>query len=687
MSLVQLPYELLSYVVQALDLATIRSLSLTCRRFLFLFQEPNIAKLLLETKAPETQETRNAKANKRWAVELRRLVKRREAISSVSPFLVALVGYAETWLYENGVLCYIKERQRCQLRILELHRSQSSEIIVDTQKLLGLALPISPPKKYRFQLLYCAHNIVSCLYTHKHPEPASWLIFFDPWTDEIIQAQQLDSSYKIFVRNNDKFLFYGTHSQLGHDGFRRWEIKGYDLEAKTWLPGKLDLTNFVGVDIGSGICFEILDDWFYALSNQTAFEVDEIDSTSNYDCYRFPLNRQAFQNLEHIPRAELWRRQHADGAIDDRWTFMRLFKDEATARIKVVESRKEWLAGNRSATRTYYTKEIHFSAAHHEQNLGPGPGGTGQASSLPDIGQSASAAVAVDKCLGNYPNSADAPSRDPHLVHPGDDGSKALMFTLSKCPIRSYHPSCQTFIDLVDDPPDFNQGSQRIRIRGGSRRPWSPDEREERLRSLAADGQEPPSPTLYQQLHNIYRHDDVVLWPPEQDPGNSDPHLDRLYGILNPPDCLGRVEGVWDERSMVYATGDGESGDLKCLVFVSWDPSIFLKGTPPYPGALSPGGSPLVRANALEVSRELESWTAQSYEGKGKGKDTAKCDPISEPKSTCNPKAGAAASLSTSSSPGGPAEGHNNHNNGAQWKTVGPAEYQKIARGYHFAAR
>ncbi|KAK3687913.1 hypothetical protein B0T22DRAFT_498174 [Podospora appendiculata] len=611
MSLVQLPYELLLCVVQYLDLSTIHSFSLTCRGFLFLFREPKIAKLLLETKTPETQVTRNAKTNKRWAVELRRLVKRREAISSVSPFLVALVGYAETWLYENGVLCYIKERQRCQLRILELHRFQSSEIIVDTQKLLGLALPISSPKKYRFQLLYCAHYIVSCLYTHKHPEPASWLIFFDPWTDEIIQAQQLDSSYKIFVRNNDKFLFYGIHSQLGHNGFRRWEIKGYDLEAKAWLPGKLDLTNFVGADIGSGICFEILDDWFYALSNQTAFEVDEIDLTSNYDCYRFPLNRQAFQNLEHIPRAELWRRQHFDGAIDDRWTFMRLFKDEATARIKVVELRKEWLAGNRTATRTYYTREIPFRTAHYEQS--------------------------------------------PHVY-------------ISKCPIRSYHPSCQTFIDLVDDPPDFNQGSQRIRIRGGSRRPWSPDEREERLRLLAADGQEPPPPTLYQQLHNIYRHDDVVLWPPEQDPGNPDPHLDRLYGILNRRTALG-------------------AGDLKCLVFVSWDPSIFLKGIPRYPGALSPGGSPLVRANALEASRELESWTAQSYEGKGKGKDTAECDPISEPKSTCNPKAGAAASLSTSSSPGGPAEGHNNHNNGAQWKTVGPAEYQKIARGYHFAAR
>lgn len=48
MSLVQLPYELVSYVIGPLDLDDIHSLSLSCKRFQYLVHEPNIAKVLLE---------------------------------------------------------------------------------------------------------------------------------------------------------------------------------------------------------------------------------------------------------------------------------------------------------------------------------------------------------------------------------------------------------------------------------------------------------------------------------------------------------------------------------------------------------------------------------------------------------------------------------------------------------------
>lgn len=48
MSLLKLPYELVAYVIQHLDLGDVRSLSLSCRKFQFLLYEPNIAKLVLE---------------------------------------------------------------------------------------------------------------------------------------------------------------------------------------------------------------------------------------------------------------------------------------------------------------------------------------------------------------------------------------------------------------------------------------------------------------------------------------------------------------------------------------------------------------------------------------------------------------------------------------------------------------
>jgi hypothetical protein len=48
MSLVQLPYELVSYVVQHLGLGDICSLSYSCKRFMFLVHEANITKKILE---------------------------------------------------------------------------------------------------------------------------------------------------------------------------------------------------------------------------------------------------------------------------------------------------------------------------------------------------------------------------------------------------------------------------------------------------------------------------------------------------------------------------------------------------------------------------------------------------------------------------------------------------------------
>src|SRR5690606_18346712 len=123
---------------------------------------------------------------------------------------VAIVGHADAWIYVNGMLCYIRGRQ---IRILDLHRAARHEMVVSIGQLLDVAIKEpSPNRKYRLQLLHCAHDIVSCLYSHpKHPQPgfASWLLVFNPRTGKVITTEPLRSTFKIFVRNNDKFLYYG----------------------------------------------------------------------------------------------------------------------------------------------------------------------------------------------------------------------------------------------------------------------------------------------------------------------------------------------------------------------------------------------------------------------------------------------------------------------------------------------
>lgn len=38
----------------------------------------------------------------------------------------------------------------------------------------------------------------------------------------------------------------------------------------------------------------------------------------------------------------MWRQQHQEDPIDDRWTSLHLDKDDTTGEPEIVESRKEW---------------------------------------------------------------------------------------------------------------------------------------------------------------------------------------------------------------------------------------------------------------------------------------------------------------------------------------------------------
>ncbi|KAK0638852.1 hypothetical protein B0T16DRAFT_338418 [Cercophora newfieldiana] len=655
--LVKLPYELLWIIVQYLNLEDARALNLTCKRLQFLFHEPNIAKAILESKAPNTLEARRAQTSRRHATELRRLVKRREAISSLSPYLVAPVAHADSWIYQNGVLCHTKDRQ---LRILDLHESQSTEIIVDIRKLLDEAIEDSHGlRKYKFQPLYFAHGVVSCLYVHRKQAQASWLVIFDVRKVKILTTHRLRATLKIFVRNTETFLCFGVFMPTSREGVRRWIIGGYDLTDGGWLKQELELPESIGSDVGSTIAFDTFDNYLYGVSNQTSLESEEQDWLSYYTCFRIPLSRQGFRAVELASRRHMWRRWQLEGPLDDRWTFLRITQDETTSQLSVVESRKEWLGRSSSARRTYYTTNIVFDDG-------------GQTSTPSANDAFLDNVLLATRSKTSQPDLAPAPRRDPHMVHPGDDGSEALMFTITRSPVRCYHHSCQTFVDLVDDSPGWDPGARQIRLRGAARRRWTPDEREERSRSREAETGESHDtlkingpPNTFDEIADIYKNENVSLWPPAQSPVEQDPALDALHQIMNPPGCMGSIRGAWDERSMVYSIE--ETGGLSALVFVSWDPALYLKGVEPYPR------SPKVGEPSGAMGGYQEA--ALPHEGKGKSKDegSGTWHPIPEP-DTPSCADGSTASPKPAGSSGS-----------ATWQRLVPAMYLSMPRGLHFA--
>jgi hypothetical protein len=576
-------------------------------------------------------------------------------------------------MYENGVLCHILERK---LRLLDIHHSADQEIVVDIRKLLDEAILESHnTRKYKFQLLYHAHGIVSCLYTHAKPQLAYWLVVFHPSERKVITTRRLDSAFKIFVRNDSGFLYYGVQSDIGDDGFRRWVLQGFDFRKNEWLPDSLNLPDTVGSDIDSTICFEIIDGYFCVLANHTSFEMDRIEYTSYYDFFRFPLHHPTHEYMERPAKRNLFRRQHSEGTIDDRWSFMRIFKDELSGSLKILESRKEWLSGNSSATRTYYTKAIHI------RERGAQAGGSSSYDEGEDTGDDQ---YAEDDRLAQYlgtatkSNKGRPPDRDPTEVHVGDDGSTSVMFTLSKCFIRSYHPSSQAFLDVVDDPRASEGCGQRIRIRAGSRRLRAQSELDESLMCSEAESTEHHQQhhaTLRQQMDSIYEQRGIVSWPPD----SRSPALDALHDIMNPPEHLGNVRGTSDERSLIYETGGGAKGGIRALVLVSFDPSIYLKGVRSFDDRRSSVSS---NGDLSTTLRGLHGFLG-SEKGKGKEKEiglqsfTTLEEVIVENKSSAS--SGGSGLISQGDSSNGIAtETH-------AWASYEPAQFLSIDKGYHFA--
>ncbi|KAH8749102.1 hypothetical protein F5883DRAFT_695336 [Diaporthe sp. PMI_573] len=167
--------------------------------------------------------------------------------------------------------------------------------------------------------------------------------------------------------------------------------------------------------------------------------------------------------------------------------------------------------------------------------------------------------------------------RCPFNTHTGDDASTALMFTLSKCFIRSYHPASQAFLDLVDDP-DFSNSqdpTRRLRLRAGCRK----------LRPAAAILADPVASDVAQphlnraaRLYESGARNEITFWPPaagSMGAWPTDPALlAELHRVVNLPEHLGAVKGAWDERSLVYSTGGGpgRDGGMQALVFVNFGP-------------------------------------------------------------------------------------------------------------------
>lgn len=646
--IVSLPREVIFNIVSYLELDDVFTLGQVCKELETVVRNESSSKYLIQvrsssemnvpwkltnfgvqTQIPYSLEAQEAdlgfsKGIGSYSRALRRCVKRRNALRTADPFSVAILGVCDSINYTKGLLCYILEDN---VRILNLHKSTHDEIVVNIPILLRTAFPrVENHSRDDIRVLYCANDVVSCLYTSAGPQSSSWLISFSVnYNSSVYLVHELDSTENIFVRNDNCYIYYGTHSDYAPDGYRRWSIHCYDIQTETWKIRNKTLCNLVGSEVGSTVSFEIHDGFLYALSNSTEFDIEEIDWSSFYYCMRVSPALEPEGNLLNsgMDQAEgsqrrsmevhaaivesstkvieefriIWRRQHNEGPLDDRWTSLNLTVDRVTNKLNIQETRQEWRTGANRSQRTSYTTPINFSDVNYDDFHETGAQSKSIRSSLHQHSTLATSSSftsrhgyrsRVSHDITMYPDDplvrliqecdnpqyVPPPDRYPSNVHSADIDPIEPAFTLAKTKVCTYNNSSSTFLDLVDDSVSTDwQSQQRLRLRVESRTRGPPLRRADQL-LLTED--ETDALDLDVALKSMYKSNTCFMWPNYEDPTYSLDDLDKLTRVLNLATHSRNNNTFADEYNIIYTAGTGN--EPKVIVYIGFDPGVKLQG-------------------------------------------------------------------------------------------------------------
>lgn len=540
---------------------------------------------------------------------------RRHAFSTARPFSARVIGQGHSFLYRQSTVCVLEGDT---VHISDTH-AQSEPIQLQLKSVLRpiLESTFASTGEFKYSILNYSHGILAVHAIGGQRADGGHVFAVDTAADlsdkaRVIQGVHVPPCSKLFVRHNARYLYYGTHTGMGDDGHHKWEINAISLNKKYPLPKRerpVVLDDFHGTDIGSTVTFEIFNDYFYAVSNQGTFEVEEIDYTSFYHFVRIPLDQPLQTSMKSNKR--LYRRQHSQGPIHDSWTDLTLQLDERTNQVAIVESRREWAQASSRQSRTFYVTKNDFdkdpSSGASSPVAGPSDPINLPVNPLNDLLDST-----------NNPNYAPTPDEWSWSQHP--EFSKYEVsprsFILARTKFRAYNYSCTSFLDLVEDDRCCNNpyGPPCLRLRIGGRREIGDD---------PTDPTPKPPPKIDPMAPRFvddkteYRHLPVRMFPPRS---SQCPCSARLHSIMNPPlsntNSTRTITGILDKHSLVYMVKPGRSygaDDANAqgvVVLVNFSRPLDIKPADANIGA-GPHSTPLLarRDSKMDDVFNPSSWT------------------------------------------------------------------------------
>ncbi|KAI9844996.1 MAG: hypothetical protein M1837_005140 [Sclerophora amabilis] len=613
-----LNHDVLLDIAERIGFEDVINLARTCKRMYVLVNRESLLRDAVKSEFHHTIEAKHARNEYiTYQEAARRIFNRRESVATANPVSVSVIGCGAEFLYNQGILCY---RDGDFIRILGVHSSSRYERVINIPTLIEQELSTREDENVSegiFSLLHYSNEILSGLWRTVHQR--FYLVALKVCPRHVrttcLAYYRLESISKLFVRNDNSTLYFGTYSGTDTEKprHREWEIRAILLQERRLVPYMVSLRGFWGSEIGVTACFEVYDGFFYAISNQDPFENDTVVWTSYYRCFRLSLDALGSDWPEYH---HIWRRDHTKGGpINNSWTDLRFYVDERTGDPSIAESLCEWTSGGGSLRRTFSSQPLLDFPIEGPLPENPFPEdvlseGSNDSTTSPQVLPTNLAPVIVSPT--SQPNGRPQRERQCYYYDIREDplvwtGSS---FMLAKTKLRYYNPHCATFLDLVDHPiraPDAEK--HRLRLRIGSWKLAPPSRNEES--GLLEEPTTGPDSTQW-----ICRG--LKMWPPDDKESSSFPRnvgssflettaptersslpimtsafssptlRQTVYSVLNPaPNPSGNVEGVADDRSVVYIPGStsssAESGGP--IVLVNFDPHIHIG----YDGGSKPG--------------------------------------------------------------------------------------------------
>ncbi|MCJ1254947.1 hypothetical protein MMC24_002763 [Lignoscripta atroalba] len=514
-------------------------------------------------------------------------------------------------------MCYLRDGI---VRLIDVHAAATAESVIDYRRFLSRR-----GQTYgQIELMHFSNHVLAFLHDPGPFEARVELLAIDTsikGTRPVLLRWWVPKSSRYFVRLTSRHLYYGAYVGNRPDTDQEWKICPFDLSTnRKGIP--FQLANLTGSDIGSNVVFEIMDDYFYALSNQTTLDAQEEDPTSYYRIHRFPVDDPRPERME---RWLQWRRQHQEGPIHDSWTDLALRKDERSGLLNIIETRAEWQYGHESSKqrRTFYSEPIIPPSTSDTATAALIASSVSSTHSVPKSSSDTSIDSPphyspIDAPVDNVPITVSTPHfRLPASHHPeySISPSSHRSFLLSKTRHRAYNPSSLAFLDVVLDstaPTSRPDLTPQVRLRIGSRIQGPPFGQAADNDATAAGDDDGCGRSLLLRKPDVdastglpiegseerFVDRGITMWPPLDAPS-------ELIDLLNSSGTGtgADVDVDSDERSVVYMAGrDGAAPGWggKAIVLINFDPTVRFAGLRMGSGQAQQDGSGESRGAAFD---------------------------------------------------------------------------------------